>query len=604
MERENEARRLPKAKLPAPFVDGRPPWDIEEQAVTLRFGNPENAGDYLKKLFAFAFGIRKDGLITLPGQHLAEPPAPVLADLQSGLTLTFLQHGRVRKLGEPTTVSYDPEGEGVPGVIVQYRQCSGFKHQGGWDELVDNRGCLITDTIKVDGPISPGAVVRHVAYTADTAAEDPPERMLPLYFALVGCLALPVNRGVASLLVPEVENLLDFVYDRPAMTPSTATECQIAGAADAAFQAQVRVRDNPTRQAHVASRAKKSLQGSTLPGCYAMTFTPTAWASQQKSRVATIHIPAGDSRLLDRFDRALANLPPRIATRTVRETAGRGRQRNVTGSQEAFRTDSIVRPLIAENLALGRKWYAGFVRLMTRINPASGRPYRDQLSFERQGLHAMISDKSMWDTAGESTVVQAVHEAIRSRYGRIADENRSNPAAMRNRFSGEYDRWRLAFAGAKTPDQFRKALCDFLAGPAVTPCYRNGGRRCCRCCARTPGSTPETSLCSRCAATRVAAKAVRKTKPRPTGEPERKSSHDSARVRQLRDALRDRGQQPRRNRGQHHYAPEAPLDGPDAQHCQCGGHSVRAAPAAGRNRDDQPRLGRGGQEQRLEGLDL
>ena len=32
-----------------------------------------------------------------------------------------------------------------------------------------------------------------------------------------------------------------------------------------------------------------------------------------------------------------------------------------------------------------------------------------------------------------------------------------NPVAMRNRFSGEYDKWRLAFAGAKTPDQFRKA---------------------------------------------------------------------------------------------------------------------------------------------------
>ena len=54
----------------------------------------------------------------------------MLADLQSGLTLTFLQHGRVRELAkEPSTVSYDPEGEGVPGVIVQYRKCSWFKHQ-------------------------------------------------------------------------------------------------------------------------------------------------------------------------------------------------------------------------------------------------------------------------------------------------------------------------------------------------------------------------------------------------------------------------------------------------------------------------------------------
>jgi CRISPR-associated protein Cas8a1/Csx13 len=463
MERQYEAELLPKAKLPAPFVDGQPPWEIDEQTVTLKLGKPENAGEYLKKLFAFAFQIR-NGVIYLPGQYYSEPSVAVLADLQAGLTLTFLQHGRVRKLAkEPKIANYDPAGNGVPGVIVQYRPCSEFKHQSGWEEFVDKKGRLVTDPIKVDGPISPGSVVRHVAYTGDTAAEDPPERMLPLYFALVGCLSLSVNRGVASLLVPEVENLLDFVYDRPAMTPSTATECQIAGAADAAFQARVRVRQNPTRHAHVSSRARTALAGSALLGCYAMTFTPTAWASQQKSRVATIHVPAGDDKTLDRFDQALAHLPPRIVVRTIQETAGRGKQRTVTERQEAFRTDSIVRPLIAENLAVGRPWYAGFARLLTQINPANGKPYRDQLGFERRGLHAMIADDQMWDAVGESTVVRAVHEALRGRYGQIADENQGNTGAMRNRFTGEYDRWRLAFAGAKTPDQFRRALCDLFS---------------------------------------------------------------------------------------------------------------------------------------------
>lgn len=464
MERQYEEGLLSKAKLPAPFTDEQPPWEIDEHTVTLKFGKPENAGEYLKRLFAFAFGVRKDGLIVLPGQLATEPSAAVLADLQSGLTLTFLQHGKVRQLAkEPTTLSYDPEGEGIPGVIVQFRKCSGFKHQDGWEAFVDKAGCLISGMIKVDGPISPGTIVRHVAYTSDTAAEDPPERMLPLYFALIGCLALPVNRGVAVLLVPEVENLLDFIYDRPAMTPTTVIDCQIANAADAAFRAQVRVRDNPVRQAYVASRTRTVIAGSALPGCYAMTFTPTAWASQQNSRVATIHIPPGDDRILDRFERALAHLPPRIKTRTIKETTGRGRQRIVKERQESFRADSIIRPMIAENLALGRPWYSGFVRLLTRINPATGKPYRDQLCYERRGLHAMISDETMWDAAGEAAVVRAVHEAMRSRYGRIAEENKGNPAAMRNRFSGEYDRWRLAFAGAKTADQFRRALCDLFS---------------------------------------------------------------------------------------------------------------------------------------------
>jgi CRISPR-associated protein Cas8a1/Csx13 len=455
---------LSKDKLPAPFDGDAPPWIIDEQSVQLNFGKPENAREYLKKLFAFAFSIRNDGLISLPGQYESEPSAAVLADLQAGFTLTFLQHGRVRALAKvPTTKTYDPEGTGVPGVVVQYKACSYFKHQNGWEEFIDKKGCLHSQMMKVDGPISPGTVVRHVAFTGDTVAEDPPERMLPLYFALVGCLSLPVNRGVAALLVPDVTDLTEFIIDRPAMTPTTATECQIANAADAAFRSQVRVRRNPRRAAEVQSRARKSITGSALPGCFAMTFTPTPWASQQKSRVATIHVPSGDDRILDRYERAARHLPARIVVRAIKETTGKGRQRVTTERQESFRADSIVRPLIAENLALGRKWYSGFIRLMTKINPATDKPFRDQLQFERKGLHDMIADDQMWDAEGERIIVQAVHEALRGRYAQIADENKNNSVAMRNRFGGEYDKWRLAFSGAKTPDQFRKALCDLFS---------------------------------------------------------------------------------------------------------------------------------------------
>jgi CRISPR-associated protein Cas8a1/Csx13 len=452
MERQYAAGTLRNDKLPAPYEDDNPPWKIDEQTVTLQFRKPEKAGKYFEKLFGYAFEVRKDGLISLPGQYDIEPSAAVLADLQAGLTLTFLQHGRVRTLAkESSTASYDPEGEGLPALIVQFRKCSRFKHQGGWKDFVDKNGCLVSGMLKVDGPLSPGAVVRHVQYTADTAAEDPPQRMLPLYFAIIGCLPLPVNRGVAALLVPDVENLMDFIYDRPAMTPTTAKQCLIASAADAALQAQIRL------------RAKHEVHGSAIPGCYAMTFRPTPWASQQKSRVETIYVPRGDDRVLNRFERALASLPTRVVTRTTRETTRRGRRKIISEREEAFRADSIVRPLVAENLALGQPWYHGFLKLMTRTNPATNKPYRNQLSFERKGLHDMISDETMWDTAGEKTVVQAVHEAMRCRYGQIANENKNNPVAMKNRFSGEYDKWRLAFAGAKTVDQFRKALCDLFS---------------------------------------------------------------------------------------------------------------------------------------------
>jgi len=465
MERQFANGQLAKSKLPAPFIEGRPPWEIDEHSVTLKFGKPEQAGEYLEKLFEFAFAVRTDGLIQLPGQFGDTDPSPaVLADLQAGLVLTFLQHGQVRKLAkEATTVSFDPEGEGVPGVVVEYKKCSEFKHQGGWQRFVDSRGRLTNGTVQVDGPISPGSVVRHVAFTSSTAVQEPADRMLPLYFALIGCLSLPVNRGVAALLVPEVETLQDFIYDRPAMTPSTAKDCQIASAADAGFRAQIRARDNPVRRDAIRAKARQTLRGSPIPGCYVMTFTPTPWASQQKSRVATIRVPAADDKLLDRFERALSHLAPRIVTRTIPESTGRGKTKIKSDRTESFRADSIVRPLIAANLATGQPWYAGFVGLLTKKNPATDKPFRDQLSFERKGLHDMIADDKMWDSEGEKTIVRAVHEALRSRYGQIADENKTNTVAMKNRFQGEYDRWRLAFAGAKTADQFRNALCDLFS---------------------------------------------------------------------------------------------------------------------------------------------
>ena len=477
LQRQHEADRLRTNELPGPVGDGVYPWDITDDAVTLRFGRPTQARDYLKKLFTFAFSITPSGLIYLPGQHRKEPSAAILAALQSGFTLTFLQHGRVRALAKDvTSVSYDFAGDGVPSLILEYKKCSGFKHQSCWERLVGTDGSIVAGTITVDGPISPGTVIRHVAFTSHTGAEDPPERMLPLYFAMVGCLSLPVNRGVAALIVPDVEDLLKFLYDRPAMTPSTARDCKIANAADAAFRAHVHLRASPTRQAETKRREGQVTKGSA---CYAMTFKPTPWASQQKSRVETIHVPSSDDAVLDRYQLALAHLPPRIATRTVHESTGRGKRKTTTEQLESFWSDSIVRPLVAENLALGRKWYAGFVRIMTKKNPATGKPYRDLLHFETKELHAMIAENKMWDQDGEQLVVEAIHQAIRQRMAQIRSETDGDTSkvlsqATKNRWDRFRERLRLSLCGAKKEADVRFALVDLFSRAGNIQALRGG----------------------------------------------------------------------------------------------------------------------------------
>lgn len=457
IERAYASGQLRGKDLPGgPWRDG-PPWEVTHRTVRLDFGDPSSAREYLTKLFATAFRITDD-LIDLPGQYETLPALAVRAELQAGLTLTFLQHGRVRTLAkQPSTVEYDLDEEGTtPNLIrTEYRECNWYKHQDGGKVLADQYG-LVPDSIEVIGPLSPGAVVRHNAFPADTKIEEAADRVTCLYFALVGCLALPVNRGVGVLLIPEVNDLHQFCLVRPFLTPTSARDCRIASAADAALQAQVRL------------LGKRIIAAGELPGIYGMTFQPTTWASQQKSRVYTIHVPPGDEARLSQFDVAMHELPPRVASFKARETAGRGKGRKTVEREEYFWADSMVRPVVAENLALGRPWYSGFARLMTAIESRK-KLVRDKV--ERKGLKVM-TERMPWDYEGEAVLVRAVHTAIGNHLGRIrheTDGNRPLSRATKNRWDRFKERLRLSLTGAKTSEQCRNALCVLFAGSAHNP---------------------------------------------------------------------------------------------------------------------------------------
>jgi len=456
IERDVQKKKLPENRRPGgKWSQGQPPWTITEQSITLDFSEAENAASWLKALFEYSFDLKED-LFFLPGQYGSIVPShPVRAYLQQGITLTFLQHGLTRTLAKGETVlTFNPEEDTSKALRYQFKACTDYKHQNGWKDVTDTKGRIEQKPIELAGPLSPGAVVRHNAFSTPTKLYDLPAQILPLYFALVGCLPLSVNRGSGVLLIPDVTNLITFPAIRAAMTPKTTRECQITIASDAALQTQLRL------------RATEEVHKRDLPACHVVTFRPTPWASQQKSRVDTITVEPGSDEVLSQFSVAMKELSPRIATREIEESSGKGRQKIVTKRSESFWVDSIVRPLVATNLARGQPWYHNFVQLMTKIDPVSKRPLRDKLFFEKKGLKAMV-EKMPWRDTGESTIVNAVHESIGRRYGLISKENKGNSTAMKNRWKGEYDRWRLAFAGAKTSEQFRRSLCDLFSRAGV-----------------------------------------------------------------------------------------------------------------------------------------
>lgn len=466
MEQAYEIGALSEAGIPGGlWQDGQPPWELREDEVTLSFGQADAAREFLKRLFLIAFQI-KDGLVYLPGQYAALPPSlAVRAELQNGLTLSFLQHGKTRKLTKDSIpYQHDPNGDGSL-VTVEYRRCEWYKHQDGWQDLTDERtGCLSNTALEVIGPLNPGAVVRHVAFSAATKIEDQPAYALPLYFALVGCLALPVNRGVGVLLVPEVDNLQTFVSDRQAMTPTSARECRIAGAGDAVLQTLVRI------------RSRGLIEAGFLPGCYGIRFQPTSWASQQKSRVETVftehpavvhyqmEMDTADSRRLEQFEIALAELPSKVHTRMTSSVEGKGKRRQVVSKSESFWVDSAVRPLIADNLARGIRWYDRFYLLLRDKSGAN------KIVHERKGLQTMAEHPALTED-DEMRFIRTLHRAIYMARGKIyadtlgvaaAREKRPANQAVKNRWNNFMERLRLDLVGSKTATQVQNTVNELL----------------------------------------------------------------------------------------------------------------------------------------------
>jgi CRISPR-associated protein Cas8a1/Csx13 len=446
-------------------------WELDERRVRLDFESPENARVYLQKLFSIAFQL-KDGLIYLPGQYDHEPSLAVRAELQSGMTTTFLQHGRTRSLGKtPCITQSDVDGDGRNFITIEYRRCESYAHQCGWEALTSSSGLLAKSAIEVAGPLNPGAVVRHVAFNTASRITDPPERILPLYFAIVGCLSLRATGGGGVLVIPEVDNLRRFMVDRPMATPSSTRECRVTSAGDAALQAAARL------------RGRSLAEDSQVPGSHTTIFKTTAWASQQKSRTAVLSWVDNEiervqpdvsedvaERRLRQFEVALAVLPNRVAERT---RTGKGKDKKSHNVKEGFFIESLIRPHIADNLARGRPWYENFRRLFI-ANDANGSKLLHRLSYESAGLNAMIKSVP-WDDESERLLVEAVHKAMQRNYAIIAVEtNRGRLAssqptsqgkvspATQNRWNRFEERLRLSLIGAKTPQQCSAVLANLF----------------------------------------------------------------------------------------------------------------------------------------------
>jgi CRISPR-associated protein Cas8a1/Csx13 len=124
--------------------------------------------------------------------------------------------------------------------------------------------------------------------------------------------------------------------------------------------------------------------------------------------------------------------------------------------------------LIAENIAHGREWYEGFCQLMRSKQLSTA------IGYERKGLKTMV-DEVQWSHESDRKLVEAVHIAIRNRYGALAARAREKGEAIR--FDREFGRMRTGLMRAKNAQTLRAELADLFVRGGINSVLQQDWQR-------------------------------------------------------------------------------------------------------------------------------
>jgi CRISPR-associated protein Cas8a1/Csx13 len=422
-------------EIPAEKRPGRLDWQLSRRRVTLNWeGNDLEVLDWLLKS---SFKI-DDGIISLKGLDSKTMDIQPRLIAHQGILGTFLQHNSTKKSTGKVSKSFVLE-EDKPEIVLTYKYLISYVYQDFASELCDKNGRLLDKPISVAGWLNPGAVVRHIAFGADTSFEEPPEQALLLLFARVACYYYILRwkwrdkRAQYALVVPEVTDLEVYASYRqqPKLRSAGYKDFFASGLGDAGLRFL-------TYQTTV-----KTAETYNIQRCQVLTLGTVAWSTQQKTRT-DLYVVEAKAEICENYLLCCDYFSDRTAA----------------GKNGAFVASSFARELIAENLAKSKPWYAG---LSDKVN---SNELFQQLTYERGGLHEM-TQKVKWDREYEKLFVQACHEAINRTYGRMA-EGAKRRGEVPN-FDRESVKIRTGIRRCKNAETFREFIIDFWARAGIIP---------------------------------------------------------------------------------------------------------------------------------------
>ncbi len=406
------------------------PPKLDPYGLELRWeGTPRQLLDWL---LPAAFGVGDFDMIDFAGLRPAGLSPAARAVIHQGVLGTFLQHGKTRGTLKASLARPIPLDEGV--LLLKYVGLDWYSHQKAAGAFCDDEGGW-AESVQLAGWLAPGGVVRHVAYTSDTALEEPPQRALLLLFAPVGCFYFNLRSTIRSqkarfaLVIPEINDLEEYAERRRGVCREDLLEFTASGTGDAALRLALLL------------QSRKYSREVSCERCQVITLGTVPWASQQKTRTAAMPVDLRGQKKLETYQRLKEPLRPRVVP---------GKSADGEGS---FIKTSVALELFGENLAAGRVWYEGFAGLMNKAE------LYQVLKYEREGLNKVIKTAKL--ERGERVVVEACHQALRRRYGMIKDRAKHEGADIEALFNRENERLRVGLARCKNATSLRQELTDF-----------------------------------------------------------------------------------------------------------------------------------------------
>jgi len=416
-------------------------WQLEPKRVELTWR--QSPRDLLEPIIQKAFTISSRGAV----QFLAHSQHPMgdlaMLSLHQAVLLTYLQHGGTRKLaGKEQSLTFDFDGKIVSSSMKPV-QC--YKHQNAAQLLFDQKGRFRRE-IKLDGSFLPGGGTRHILHAEATALKNAAERFLPLLFTPVASLYYLIfhrnrdgkydKRRMVALVLPHVTDLEVFQRNYQRFLQAPVQRLYVQNLGDAGLTALTML--------NVLS-PEGFLPSLDIDSCTVVSMGTVGWSTQQKTRTGILVIQNIDGQRLRFYDLALSILPNRV---WVKEDG------------HWFCHPSLARGLLAENIASGQRWYANFSQLMHSQKLAN------ILARERKELNTMMQH-AQWPQDADRLLVEAVHQALRNRYGAIYQRARERGEVAQ--FGREFERLRTSLMRTKNAATLRAELADLFARGGLNP---------------------------------------------------------------------------------------------------------------------------------------